>query len=128
MSTNQTGQEFEKGLEGSQETVAEFENHRRGLLGNIQHMLHVNPALVPLIVLIASIILFGMLVGQRFFSPFAMTLILQQVQIVGIVAAAQRPRSSPKPNGPRRPSCCSMPCAWHLLKDVQALPLLTSRF
>ncbi len=89
MSTNQKAQEFEQGLEGSQETVAEFENHRKGLLGNIQHLLHVNPALVPLIVLIASIILFGMLIGQRFFSPFAMTLILQQVQIVGIVAAAQ---------------------------------------
>jgi fructose transport system permease protein len=45
--------------------------------------------LVPLIVLVASIAIFGMLLGQRFFSPFALTLILQQVQIVGIVAAAQ---------------------------------------
>jgi fructose transport system permease protein len=60
-----------------------------GVLGTIQHALHTNPALVPLIVLIASIIIFGMLLGQRFFSPFALTLILQQVQIVGIVAAAQ---------------------------------------
>jgi fructose transport system permease protein len=51
--------------------------------------------LVPLIVLlIASIIIFGMLLGQRFFSPFALTLILQQVQIVGIVAAAQSWSSS----------------------------------
>ncbi|MEM6390523.1 MAG: ABC transporter permease, partial [Pseudomonadota bacterium] len=30
-----------------------------------------------------------LLLGQRFFSPFTLTLILQQVQIVGIVAAAQ---------------------------------------
>jgi hypothetical protein len=30
-----------------------------------------------------SIIIFGMLLGQKFFSPFALTLILQQVQIVG---------------------------------------------
>jgi fructose transport system permease protein len=70
------------------ETVAEFE-HRRGTLARVQHALHVNPALVPLFVLLASIVAFGLLLGSKFFSPFALTLILQQVQIVGIVAAAQ---------------------------------------
>ncbi len=69
--------------------VAKFEDPQRGLLGTIQHWLHVNPALVPLIVLVASIMVFGLLLGSKFFSPFALTLILQQVQIVGIVAAAQ---------------------------------------
>jgi fructose transport system permease protein len=44
---------------------------------------------VPLFVLLASIAVFGLLLGSKFFSPFALTLILQQVQIVGIVAAAQ---------------------------------------
>ena len=81
--------DFEKGLAGGQETVVEFEDTQSGFVGRVQHGLHVNPAMVPLIVLVASIILFGILIGQRFFSPFAMTLILQQVQIVGIVAAAQ---------------------------------------
>ncbi|SDE02840.1 ABC transporter permease [Limimaricola pyoseonensis] len=71
------------------EKVAEFEEHHRGFMGNVQHALHVTPSLVPLIVLVASLILFGVLLGSRFFSPFALTLILQQVQIVGIVAAAQ---------------------------------------
>ena len=71
------------------EAVAEFEDHRRGFVGQLQHMLHVNPSLVPLIVLVAAIVVFGLLLGSKFFSPFAMTLILQQVQIVGIVAAAQ---------------------------------------
>lgn len=69
--------------------IAEFESSRRGPLGQMQHMLHVNPSLVPLIVLLAAILVFGLLLGSKFFSPFAMTLILQQVQIVGIVAAAQ---------------------------------------
>jgi fructose transport system permease protein len=81
--------DFEKGLAGAQETIVEFEDTQSGFVGRVQHGLHVNPAMVPLIVLAASIILFGILIGQRFFSPFAMTLILQQVQIVGIVAAAQ---------------------------------------
>lgn len=75
--------------ETTDEGIAKFDNPRRGLIGTIQHWLHVNPALVPLIVLVASIVVFGLLLGSKFFSPFALTLILQQVQIVGIVAAAQ---------------------------------------
>lgn len=69
--------------------VAEFEDTRKGLVGRIQHALHQTPALVPLIVLLFSIVLFGLMLGSKFFSPFAMTLILQQVQIVGVLAAAQ---------------------------------------
>ncbi|QQA42874.1 ABC transporter permease [Pelagovum pacificum] len=72
-----------------EESFAEFEDHRKGFIGKFHHALHVTPALVPLIVLVASIIIFGLLIGDRFFSPFSLTLILQQVQIVGIVAAAQ---------------------------------------
>lgn len=55
----------------------------------IQHILHSNPWLVPLLVLIGSIAAFGLLIGPRFFSPVALTLILQQIAIVGIVGAAQ---------------------------------------
>ena len=71
------------------EAVAEFTSQKKGALARLQHALHVNPALVPLFVLLASIVVFGLLLGSKFFSPFALTLILQQVQIVGIVAAAQ---------------------------------------
>ena len=89
MSSDQSENDFKRVLDASDDAVAEFEDTRKGALGRLQHILHINPALVPLIVLASSIVLFGMLIGQRFFSPFAMTLILQQVQIVGIVAAAQ---------------------------------------
>lgn len=81
--------DYEDSAGDAPETVAQFDDPNRGFVGRIQHVLHVNPAFVPLIVLVVSIIVFGILVGSRFFSPFAMTLILQQVQIVGIVAAAQ---------------------------------------
>ena len=40
-------------------------------------------------ILILSILVFGLLVGDRFFSAFALTLILQQVAIVGIIGVAQ---------------------------------------
>ncbi|MEQ8655693.1 MAG: ABC transporter permease [Hyphomicrobiales bacterium] len=80
---------YEAAASGAESQIAEFGDQKRGVIGSVQHALHTNPALVPLIVLVASIAIFGMLLGQRFFSPFALTLILQQVQIVGIVAAAQ---------------------------------------
>ena len=71
------------------ETVATFDHQPAGLLSRLQHALHSSPSLVPLIVLVLSIIIFGTLLGSKFFSSFALTLILQQVAIVGIVGAAQ---------------------------------------
>lgn len=88
--TPTSGQDFEASLAHSPTAVAEFEDHSSGsLIGRVQNALHQTPSLVPLIVLILSIVVFGLLLGSKFFSPFALTLILQQVQIVGIVAAAQ---------------------------------------
>ncbi|EFO30855.1 monosaccharide-transporting ATPase [Roseibium sp. TrichSKD4] len=81
--------DFETAAASSPQTVAEFDSHNQVWSHKLQHRLHQTPALVPLIVLVLSIAIFGILLGSKFFSPFAMTLILQQVQIVGIVAAAQ---------------------------------------
>jgi len=74
---------------GASDTFAEFEDEEKNLLNRLQHLLHTTPSMAPLIVLISAILIFGLLLGGKFFSPFALTLILQQVQIVGIVAAAQ---------------------------------------
>ena len=71
------------------EAVAAFDTGSRTLVSRVQHTLHVTPSLVPLMVLMAAIVIFAVLLGERFLSPFALTLILQQVQIVGIVALAQ---------------------------------------
>ena len=87
--SNQAGQDFEKVLSDSATEVASFDESSRSGLERIQHVLHSNPALVPLIVLILSVVVFGLIIGGKFFSPFAMSLILQQVAIVGFVGAAQ---------------------------------------
>lgn len=79
---------FESTLQSAPDSVAEFEE-KRTLLNHIRNWLHQTPAAVPLIVLIISISTFGFILGNKFFSPFALTLILQQVAIVGIVGAAQ---------------------------------------
>ena len=81
--------DFEAATAEAANEVASFDEHSKGLITRIHHALHTIPALVPLIVLVAAILVFGLFLGKKFFSPFALTLILQQVQIVGIVAAAQ---------------------------------------
>ncbi|PZQ95885.1 MAG: ABC transporter permease [Cereibacter sphaeroides] len=81
-------QEFEKVLGQSATNVAHFEE-RRSPLQRVQHFLHSNPAMVPLIVLVVLIIFFGIAKGERFFSSYTLTLIMQQVAVVGILAAAQ---------------------------------------
>lgn len=70
------------------ETLAEFE-HKKTPLERLQHLLHETPWLAPLLVLLVSLAGFGVLVGARFFSAYALTLILQQVMITGIVGVAQ---------------------------------------
>ncbi len=84
-----TPQDFEKVLVNSASGVASFENEDRSLLYRIRVILHHNPAAVPLIVLVMSLAIFAVLVGSKFFSAFALTLILQQVAITGIIASAQ---------------------------------------
>jgi fructose transport system permease protein len=81
--------DYEQRLKDSDAAVAEFDHAPRGLMGTVQHVLHANPTYVPVIVLVASIAVFGAIAGERFFSPFNMTLIMQQVSIIGILAAAQ---------------------------------------
>lgn len=79
----------ESGLLNAPNEVVSFDDKNRGFWQVIQYWLHKTPSLVPLIVLIISITVFGIILGSKFFSPFALTLILQQVAIVGIVGAAQ---------------------------------------
>ncbi len=82
-------QEFEKVLDQSDASIASFESHIKNRFEKAQHFLHSNQAAVPLIVLILSVAVFGVLVGGKFFNAFSLTLIIQQVAIVGIVGAAQ---------------------------------------
>lgn len=82
-------QDFEKTLNDSDRSVAEFEVSQKTLLEKIQHVLHSNPTLVPIFILLISVIGFGLVVGGRFFHPFNISLIMQQVSIIGVLAAAQ---------------------------------------
>jgi len=82
-------QDFESSLDKSDSQVAEFEHQHRSFLHWLQHFLHGNPTIVPVLVLILGVAVFGGIAGDRFLSAFNMSLIVQQVSIIGILAAAQ---------------------------------------
>ena len=80
--------DYEQVLRHAATTVAEFEEDHSPTR-RLQNWLHATPSAVPMFVLAVAIAVFGLILGTKFFSPFALTLILQQVMIVGIIASAQ---------------------------------------
>ena len=95
---------FEASASSAPTEVASFDRKGKSLVDRFQHALHTTPALVPLIVLVLSVAIFGASLGSKFFSPFALTLILQQVQIVG-----KSGTSCPSTSSPRRRGSTSVP-------------------
>ncbi len=81
--------DYEQVLDGSDTSIAQFETRRHSMLERVQHTLHNNPTFVPVIVLMLSLMAFWVIAGGNFFSPFNLSLIMQQVSIIGILAAAQ---------------------------------------
>ena len=81
-------QDFEKVLDQSATDVAAFEESHRSLLQTVQHFLHGNPAIVPVIVLVASVLIFGG-IANNFLTSFNLSLIIGQVTIIGILGIAQ---------------------------------------
>ena len=81
-------QDFEKALDRSAAGVASFEEERRSFLQNVQHFLHGNPTIVPVIVLIVSVLIFGA-IADNFLTSFNLSLIIGQVTIIGILGIAQ---------------------------------------
>ena len=82
-------QEFEAALPTGQATHAVIEDTRDSPLKRLHHLLHGNPTVIPAFILVLSALLFSGLVGARFFAPFNLSLILQQVTIIGTVGIAQ---------------------------------------
>jgi fructose transport system permease protein len=79
--------EFEEGLKGASDKIAEFHEDKSGLK-RLQHWLHQTPSAVPMIVLVVALIIFGFL-SENFFKATTLSTILQQIAIVGILGCAQ---------------------------------------
>ena len=70
-------------------TAVTFEEENASTLRRMQRMLHANPTAIPFFVLALAVLFFSLLVGPRFFAPFNLSLILQQVTIIGTIGIAQ---------------------------------------
>jgi fructose transport system permease protein len=78
---------FEEGLKGASEKVAEF-HEEKSALRKLQHWLHQTPSAVPMIVLAVAVVVFALL-SDNFFKATTLSIILQQIAIVGILGCAQ---------------------------------------
>ena len=87
MSSDTKATSFEDGLKGASEKVAEF-HEEKSALKKLQHWLHQTPSAVPMIVLVVALIIFGLL-SENFFKAGTLSVILQQIAIVGIIGCAQ---------------------------------------
>jgi fructose transport system permease protein len=94
MSTvNETGgtgpAEFEHILPSAPGEVASFEEESPGAVRRVQNFLHAFPTTIPFLVLVLGVIFFSTIVGGKFFAPFNLSLILQQVTIIAMLGIAQ---------------------------------------
>ena len=81
--------DFEATLDKADKKVASFERQRPNGIQLLRGFLHTNPTSIPAVVLILSVLIFGVAAGERFFTVGNLSLILQQVTVTGIVAIAQ---------------------------------------
>lgn len=61
---------------------------RQTFVGRIRSLLHRHPAISPAIVLVIAVVVFG-IINDRFLLPGNLSLVLQQVAVVGTIALAQ---------------------------------------
>jgi fructose transport system permease protein len=85
---SKTESDFEANLSGVDSAVAVFERDDKAFIPYVRNAVRRYPTLVPALVLIVSILVFG-LIAPRFLSPAVLSLVLQQVTVIGIVAIAQ---------------------------------------
>lgn len=75
-------------VQGAADEPAERFIHRQTPVQRIHHVLHAYPAISPAVVLVLAGVLFGLL-NPRFYLPENLSLITQQVAVVGALAIGQ---------------------------------------
>ncbi|MGW6442389.1 ABC transporter permease [Lentzea sp. NPDC055074] len=68
--------------------TAVVEERDRSVLTRVQHLLHAQATIGPAVVLLVSVVVFALL-SERFLTPGNISLILQQVAVVGTLAVGQ---------------------------------------
>ena len=81
--------DFEATLNKADTKVAEFETKSEGLLQKVRAFLQAYNTAIPVFVLLLSIVVFGFTSGGRFFTANNLSIVFQQVTVIGIIAIAQ---------------------------------------
>ncbi|MBB3713054.1 fructose transport system permease protein [Limimaricola variabilis] len=81
--------DYEVAAAGASSDTAQFAETDGGWLRRIQTFLNEYPTTVPLLVLLLGVVLFSWISGRTFLHPYNLSLILQQVTIIGTVGMAQ---------------------------------------
>ncbi|GGM90822.1 ABC transporter permease [Lentzea pudingi] len=68
--------------------MAVVESRERSLLTRVQHLLHAQATIGPAVVLLVAVVVFALL-SDRFLTPGNISLVLQQVAVVGTLAVGQ---------------------------------------
>jgi fructose transport system permease protein len=87
-SPTKTISDFEAKLAEADKTVAQFDRDDKTAIARIRGFLRDNPTMIPALVLVVSVLAFG-IVAPRFLGMGALTTVLQQVTVTGFVALAQ---------------------------------------
>jgi len=80
--------DFEAKLGAADKTVAQFDRDDKTTVAKLRGFLRDNPTMIPALVLIISVLGFG-IANSRFLGLGALTSVLQQVTVTGFVALAQ---------------------------------------
>jgi fructose transport system permease protein len=80
--------DFEATLTKADTVVASFEKDDKTLVHKLRNFLRRNPTMIPALVLILSILVFG-LIQPRFLGVGALSTVLKQVTVTGFIALAQ---------------------------------------
>jgi fructose transport system permease protein len=80
--------DFEAKLEQADKSVAQFDKDDKTAIAILRGFLRDNPTMIPALVLVISVLAFG-LVNHRFLGMGALTTVLQQVTVTGFIALAQ---------------------------------------
>ena len=80
--------DFETKLDEADKQVVQFEKDDKTMTSVLRGFLRDNPTLIPLLVLVISVLAFG-LANSRFLGLGALTTVLQQVTVTGFIALAQ---------------------------------------
>ena len=83
-----SGADFEAGLASADKSVVSFAKDDRTFGYIVRGILRHNPTIIPAMVLLISVICFG-IIAPNFMSPGVLSLVLKQVTVTGVVAIAQ---------------------------------------